>query len=102
MNEQELWSQATHVHCLNCGEHTELDYIDVTLDSEDDLDEAYDAVECCDNPALEAEIHSDKPLFANDEANDDARIRSNPVLGIYADKYQYHVGEDLMEQLKGV
>ena len=97
--EDQLWAMSTHVHCLTCGSETELDYLDLKFENEDDLDQAYDAVECCNDPALEAQIVSSKPLFDSDEANADAHIAANPRLGLYQDVYQYHPGEDLLNQL---
>lgn len=99
ITEESLWKQVTHLHCHNCNTRTEVDFLGFDLESQDDLDDAYDEVECCDDPILEAEIHSDEPLFDNDEVNDDFVIKANPRLGIESNRYEYTVDEDLLNRL---
>lgn len=93
LSEEEVWAKVNHVHCFMCDQMTAIDF---TMHDEGDLDDAYDTIECCDDPSFEAVILSDEPLFDNEEANDDARIQENRALGIMHDQYQYHVGEDLL------
>jgi hypothetical protein len=98
LSEEEVWAKVTHVQCFMCGTLSKIDW---TMHDEDDLDDAYDVFQCCDDPSFEAIILSDKPLFENEEANDDAKIQENPVLGIYADQWKYHVAEDLITLVCG-
>lgn len=97
--EDDLYAMSTQVYCLSCGTETDLIELDLTLDTEDDMDEAYERVACCQDPALEARIISENPLFDSEEANADALIAANPRLGRYHDVYQYHPGEDLLIQV---
>lgn len=106
MDLDDLFAMATHLQCAMCqhqfpndGQHD----VGFKVESEEDLEDVYDEVSCCDDPLYDAHITSDKPLFPPEDpesdVNLDAYVANNPRLGIYGDQWHYRVGEDLLEQI---
>src|SRR4029079_494894 len=92
----DIWEKATHVHCMVCDYHMELP---VHLDSEGDIDDLYDELECCDDPAFEVVIVSDIPLGI--DKVDDADFLQPTTVGMFGKaafpgKYVYPVNDVLV------
>lgn len=107
MTLDELYAKATHIRCAMCSTSTRNDEGRITflVESEADLDDAYDDMDCCDDPVLEAEIVSERPMFPphdpDSEANQDAYVAANPRLGLYSDSWHYLIGDDLLDVING-
>lgn len=105
--ETAVWKHATHIRCVMCSHRFKNDGdhdLDFKVESEADLDDAYDDVLCCGDQFLQAEIVSEKPLYPEDdresEVNQDAFVAYNPGAGIYGDQWHYTVNEDLIDALE--